>query len=228
MRGGGVRNRASSLSLTVACGRFETQQTKRWQGSSPNLGWEWGLGVERGGRTPKDPTEADTLAALDVITTGSQKAQQTSGKPVSQGRHAADTTSKSQRLEAACPPGPDERPGGGEKDQGLRLGSPQGSLQEAGVTTRKHARPTDSLRCHTRGRVRGHAKPFMGIEKHVAVRRPWFDATDDVDTRHGRICPRAFEQVNQHRPLPYANIVHARVTWDPSPSLERGTFHGGD
>ena len=45
---------------------------------------------------------------------------------------------------------------------------------------------------------------FLGIEEHVAVRCPVCDAVD-VDTRHGRICPRAGAQVNQHQPL-----VHAR------------------
>ena len=79
---------------------------------------------------------------------------------------------------------------------------------------------------HTRNRVVGIGRRFMGIEEHVAVRCLCCDATD-VDNRPTRICPRAIcpragAQVNQHQLLLHAiDLSHSQAAWGPSSSRER-------
>ena len=46
----------------------------------------------------------------------------------------------------------------------------------------------------------GVGRCFIGIEEHLAMKCPCYDAVD-VDTRHARICPIAGVQVNQRQPL---------------------------
>ena len=73
-------------------------------GIVPESWLEWGLGGE-GNRAPRPP-EANMLATHDAVTTNSGKAQQTLGKLVNQGRHAAHTASLDQLPDTARPPGP--------------------------------------------------------------------------------------------------------------------------
>ena len=78
------------------------------------------------------------------------------------------------------------------------------SLQGAGAIACLRARRTDSLRVIPATEFVDIGRCFVGIEEHVAVRCPCRHETDDVDTRHARICPRAGAQVNQRQPLLHA------------------------
>ena len=51
------------------------------------------------------------LAVHDAVTTNSRKVQQTLGKLLNQGRHAAHTTLLERLPETARPPGPGDPPG---------------------------------------------------------------------------------------------------------------------
>ena len=57
----------------------------------------------------------------------------------------------------------------------------------------------------------------MGIEERIAVRCTCCEAVD-VDTRLGRICPRAGAQVSQHQPLLHAISGMLKGFWCSSPS----------
>ena len=157
---------------------------------------EWGLGGE-GNRAPRPP-EANMLATHDAVTTNSGKAQQTLGKLVNQGRHAAHTASLDQLPDTARPPGPGDPLRGCETKAfaKARYRSLQG-------TVCLRARPTDSFRVIPAAEFVGMGRRFLGIEEHVAARCPCCDAVD-VDTRHARICPRSGAQVNQHQSLLHA------------------------
>ena len=128
------------------------------------------------------------LAVHDAVTTNSRKVQQTLGKLLNQGRHAAHTTLLERLPETARPPGPDDRLGGRETKAFAK--ARYKSLQGAGATACFWARPTDSLRVMPAAEFVGMRRRFVWIEEHVAMRYPCCD-TVHVDTRHASICPRA-------------------------------------
>ena len=142
------------------------------------------------------------LAAHDAVTTNWRKAQHKLGKLVNQGRHAARTALLDQLPETTRPPGTGEPLGGRETTTFSK--TCYRSLQGAGAIACLRARRTDSLRVIPATEFVDIGRCFVGIEEHVAVRCPCRHETDDVDTRHARICPRAGAQVNQRQPLLHA------------------------
>ena len=154
---------------------------------------EYWLGLGAEGDLVLTPPEADMLAAYDAVTTNSSKTQQKLGMLDNQGRHAARTASLEQLLEKERPPGPGD-PLGGSETKAFATACYR-SLQGAGATACPRARPTDLLHAIPTTDLLGMGRRFTGIEEHVAMRCPYCDAVD-VDTRHARICPRAWAQMN--------------------------------
>ena len=182
----------------------------------------------RGGQGPKTPRDrhAGCTRRHNHELMNSRKAQQKLqklGKLVNQRRHAAHAASLEELPETARPPGPGD-PMGGTETKALAKARYR-SLQGAGATACLRARPTDSLRVIPAEEFVGMGRRFIGIEKHVAVRRPCCDAVD-MDTRHASICPRAGAQVYISAPTARPrDVPYVEAARNSTPSEERRTVH---
>ena len=131
----------------------------------PLIWLEWGLGLKR--EQAPGPPEAD-MPTHDAGATDSRKIQQTLGKLVNQGRHAAHRASLDQLPETARPLGTG-RPARRESKPGRspRLDT-RGDREHEPPHAFGRGQRTLSVSCLHHSSFVGIGRRFMGIEEHVA------------------------------------------------------------
>ena len=144
---------------------------------------------------------ADALPAHGAETISSSKAQHRLGKLVNRVRY--------ERYFASLDPLPEtrsERETGdsqGENETRGLVMARQRSQSGSGATAFLRARPVDSAGNIPASEFVTAGKRFLGIEEFLAARCQCCGEAE-VNTRHGRLCHRSGEQVNQHQPLVHA------------------------
>ena len=143
----------------------------------------------------------DVLCGHDLPGTGKRRLQGKLGKLINGDALETFVASLDHLPAAGRRPAPDD-PFGGVETSDLAKARHR-SMSGPGALACLRAQPSDARLVIPADEFVRMERRFLGIEPYVAPTCPCC-GTQDADTRHARICPRAGAQVNQHQPLIHA------------------------